>query len=87
MNTRIVVQLIELAEFADLLGLPHDSNEVVYRWVKQGHAAKFSAQYEQVAGKVEARCHDLCSGKGCRSPDRCPLRHELHQLMKDNGTW
>jgi hypothetical protein len=87
MKTRIVVQLLELAEFADLLGLPPDSNEVVFRWVKQGHAAKFSDQYDKVADEVEAKCHQLCEGRGCRNLDRCPLRFDLHRIMKDNGNW
>lgn len=87
MKTRIVIQLLEMNEFADLLGLPHDSNEVVFRWIKQGHAAKFSAQYDKVKAEVEAKCAEMCGDTPHQKLEQCPLRYELRRIMKDNGNW
>lgn len=84
---RTVLQLVELKEFAELNGLLYTDNEAVYRWVEEGHAAKFDAHFEVVQRDITAHCAARC-GQQCRGdPTKCKLRKELHILMKDKKDW
>jgi hypothetical protein len=76
-----------LEEFAKLNRLDYKDNEAVYRWVEEGHAAKFAEHFSKVQDDIAAHCLARC-GLLCKGdPHKCKLRKELHTLMKDKLDW
>lgn len=84
---RMVLQLVELMEFAQLKHLAYKSNKVIFRWVDEGHAALFDEHFAKVQSDIVAHCLENC-GEHCKGdPRQCPLKKQLHALMKDKKEW
>jgi hypothetical protein len=87
MQIKAVLQTVELMEYAEMLGLDFRDNETVYRWIEEGHAAKFSEHFDACKDDITAHCASEC-GQACKGdPFSCPLKRELHALLKDSADW
>ena len=84
---RAVLQLVEIKEFAERIGLPYEDNEVIYRWISEGHADKFSTHFDEHHREIIRQCHRKCHAECHGDVNHCPLKKKLHRLLKDKGDW
>jgi hypothetical protein len=91
-RVRAVLQSMEIVEFAQRLGfaVKHKGdvpNTVIWKWIEEGHAKKFYHSFTENEARIRKRCRRKCGRSCCGDFTNCPLKNELHRLLRDEDDW